>query len=418
MIVPLISAALSLLGSLVTLCLELVAWAVTAWFQRGIARRAAAIDAAAPAAAVAAPQRHRWRRPLLITGIATLVLTAALVVAGLCCGERILAWGIDRWSRRTGIAVAYDHAQCNVFAGTARLTGLRVRSPDGASDAYDLRLAEVEVDVAVLALLGGRLELDQARVAGVHGTLRADSDPRRAQTPPVRSSREVNIERFTLTDAQVDVTLLRDGRTLSGPLVVEKLQAEPLRRQWVLFDVLFRSQARGSLWCAPFTIASAPSDQGRVTTWTARGVPVDLLAAFVGGPCAWLRAGTVDVDVVDRWSLAQPRMIHMDYRIAGHGLELVSGTEVGGLSGRMVTALSAYLAVKQGELDLAFALDLDRDRFHHALSLDAAGLWDAIAPALAERIAAKVGCDPAEVRAAGRTIKAVAAEALERWRKR
>jgi hypothetical protein len=412
---PLIGAALTLLLEVAALLFHAAVLGVMALLRRR-ARRAQATRPSM-AAAPTPPSRPRgpWPRRLLIAALSlTVLLGLALAVADLCFAERILGWGIARWSRRTGVEVSYAGSRCELVTGTARLDGVHLRSPPGAANAFDLALDRVEVDLGVLALLRGEIGVERVALAGLRGTVDADLDAPRAAA----GRRELTIGSFVLDDVRVDFTLHRHGRSLAGPLVIEHLEAAPLRRRWMLFDVLFRSQARGSVWGAPFEIASHPADAGRTTRWRATGLPVDLLAAYAGVPCAWLTDGAVDVDVDDRWSIDPPKYIHMDYQLHGHGLTVVPAEELSGVSAKMDRALAAYLAAKGGELAFAFSLDIDPDRFDGAASLDAVGLWEILAPAVAAGVAKELGWSPEEVERSRRLLTGAAKAMLDHWRKR
>jgi hypothetical protein len=414
-IAPLLAAAVALLASVLGLVLEGVLLGIEAWTGRRWRSTAQAGSVASQPVATKPPgPKGPWRRRALIAAlIGTAAVGLALVIANAFFAERILGWGIERWSRRSGVAIVYDGARCGLLSGTAHLEHLRLGSPSDVRNAYALTIERVDVDVAVLALLRGAIAVESVEIAGVRGSVAADLDaPRQAG-----GKRGFTTDRFVLDDARIDFTLTRHGRTISGPLVIARLETAPLRRSWLLFDALFRSQARGSVWGAPFEIASRPVDAGRATTWTARGVPVELLAAYVGGPCAWLRAGRVDIDVDDRWSLDAPKYIHMDYHLVGHALEMQPANELGGLNARLDRAMAAFLAAKDGELDLACALDVDPERFHGAASLDAVGLWEALSPMLGAEIAKELGWTPAEAELARRALAAAARATLEHWRK-
>lgn len=443
LVAPLFAAAASLLGALLSLVIELVAWA--ARLVLGIAASkesspsppppsrstlppspspppsrphpptSAVMPGSSELAAGGPLPRRRWPRRLLLACIAasTLALGAGAVVEAFFA-EEVLAWGVRRWERRSGASMEWQRSSTSLLRGTVELTSARLVSPPGGRTTYALAIAHVRLDVSVLAIIRGELAVEEAAVSGVRGSFASDLDTPGAPSP----GRDLLIERLLIEDAQVDLSVTRRGRTLEGPVSVERWETAPMRRRSALFDALFRTQAHGTLLGAPFTIASAPADNGRRTRWTATGLPAELLAAYVGGPLAWIADGTVDVEVDDAWSLDAPKYLRMDWRLRTHRLALVPAEELSGLPARVVSALAPRLAERGGELDLRWQLDADPERFATAQSLDATGVGDLVASALANALAEELGIAPERVREAASGAFRWGRGVIDRWRGR
>jgi hypothetical protein len=428
-IAPLIATAVTGLAWLLGVVLELVWLVIELLLPRLAAKRRAQPPTGGPQPP--APKRRRWRRVVFMSVASlSLLLGLAIGVVELWFSDDVLAYGLRRWQDRTGVELSYRITRCSLLRGRATLEQVHVASPRDPAMSYDLTVARVEVDLSMRALLHGLIEVEDLHVTGVRGRYAADLDAPRAGIPHRERAadpgapraevprRDYVIAHGLIEDLAVDVELRRRGRSLAGPLTVERWETAPLRRSTALFDSLFRTQAKGTVLGAPFTIASAPADHGRTTRWSAQGVPADLLAAYLGGPFAWIDAGRIDVDVDDAWSLDAPKYIRMHWRMSGHGLSLVPAEELDGISRRMVAALTPLLERRNGELELSFETTIDPDRFTTAYSLDAAALGEIVSSAATESLARELGWEPEQVRNAAQIIKDLGKQALERWRKK
>jgi hypothetical protein len=152
----------------------------------------------------------------------------------------------------------------------------------------------------------------------------------------------------------------------------------PLRSNWALFDILFRSNADGSLLGRPFKIASSGDDAGRVTAWSVSDLPVEALDAMIGGPFSLITQGRCDVQVTDRWRLGVDDVIEMDWKIILHDVHGEVPAELTGTRRTLAIAVVAMLNASPEQVPLGFTLHIDRNRFEVPARwkrLDCGGQW-------------------------------------------
>ena len=108
---------------------------------------------------------------------------------------------------------------------------------------------------------------------------------------------------------------------MNASLKVDSLTAKPFRSGWALFDILFRSNLKGSINRQPVLVTSQVIDGGRQTRWQAEKLPVGLVSPYLKGPFLWIEEGTVDIDVEDRWSVNGKADIEMHWSFIFHDLK-------------------------------------------------------------------------------------------------
>ncbi len=388
----------------------------------------------APVSPPPPPSRWRlWHRRILIVsaGLAAAVLMVAMLLVTVFPAA-VLAWGIHRVERRTGMTIAYGAAECSFWHGTATLHQIHLVTPPGAKIACDLTIATCALDLHLRQLIWNHDFLaDQVSVSAVRGSVVIDGDhppqqpsnhadasgPTQGDGTNANAPRRFSIAHLALSDVSVDATLRHRGRSTQGTLVIATWDVAPLDRDHALFDLVMCAQGNGSVCGAPFAITSAPVGQGQRTQWQVTGLPVDLLDASFGGPFDWVSGGRIDVDVDNAWNLAAPKYLIMDWRLSGNGLTLVDPDGLSALNARLVAVLAPYLARSGGRLDLGFRLNVDPDNFTGALSFDAAGLSDLMTPIIIEELAHRLGWTTDQVRAVGGTAVDVGKAILDHWRK-
>jgi hypothetical protein len=212
-------------------------------------------------------------------------------------------FALGQVENRTNIAISFDTAEGNLWAGKVRLNGVTVTRREHPASLFDLKGESVDVHISLAALLRWSVVFESVHISKFSGTWEQNG-----KAGPLKPRRNFQINRLLLDDIQLDFT----DRTLeTGPLhavlCLDTLEAVPLRSQWAMFDVLFRSRIRGSVNDVPFVV---DSEKGRHFCRFDE-VPIEIFAHYVG-IFQWFDKGKVDLLIEDtfdggeitlRWSL-------------------------------------------------------------------------------------------------------------------
>jgi hypothetical protein len=286
---------------------------------------------------------------------------------------------------RTGIEVAFARASGNLFAGRLVLHDAAVRRANDPSATFDLRLRELAIDLRLLRLFRGEASAEAVRVAGVRGSyVRAAGAERLPRKPFLGDVLHVE-------DAEIAWTLQRLGRPdVSAVVRVDRLEARPFQARDAAWSVLFQAQARGAVDGAPFSIAPGPP-----AVWTADGVPVRLLADLLGEPFDWLREGAADARIT---AIPVGEDVDLHTRVLLRDLRPAVPERITGLKRRMAEGIVGFLRRKPREVPLELTLRVPAGGFRGRLSVESLELWDAVADALALKLAEASGLSPDTLR--------------------
>ncbi len=388
-------------------------------------------------------KRSRWFRWLTIVVLSlTGLLVIVLSVINVWFLDDVARYLLRQQQQRTAIIITAEHISGNLFTGRFRADGVAVQRRDHPAGLIDLTIANVETHIAVWRVLGNPREIESLSVTQVRGRFERGV----AETRPEHKPRTIGIRRVEITVAQdgvsidtgkrrarrtfrinalevrdVDIVYADHTRTtpLKVPVTLTVLTAKPLRSDWAVFDVLFRSNAVGSIAGSPFTIATSGDDRGRETRWHVDALPVAVLAGQIGGPFTLLSEGTADVHVVDRWQRSDDdRLIVMDWSLVLHDVQAVLPESPSPLMKVLGGPAVAFINGQSASIPLAFQVAIDEQRFHGAASAEAAGLWQVIADSAVTTLGEKLGIAPEALRAAGATVLDAAKEVLNRWRQK
>jgi hypothetical protein len=202
-------------------------------------------------------------------------------------------------------------------------------------------------------------------------------------------------------------------------VTIEKLTANPLRSRWAIFDVLFRTNASGTIAGRPFNLTTTGDDLGRSTTWTANDLPVALLANYIGGPFTLLSDGTCDVRVTDHWQMSQDqRMIVMDWSLILNHVTAAVPESTSKTMALLAKPVVAFINAKGDRVPLSFTVTIDEDRFDNTASAEAAGLWTVVNDSLAATFGKKLGIETDTMKTIEEKAIDKARDMLEKWRKK
>jgi len=175
--------------------------------------------------------------------------------------------------------------------------------------------------------------------------------------------------RLVVREAAVQyVDQTRRHGAVQAQVRVESLVVEPLRSDWAVFDLLFRSRAAGQINGRRFSIATQAIPDGRQTRWQGQGLPMELVAPYLGGPLAWITSGELDVDVADRWQRGDEAEIEMHWLLVLRDIKAEVPADASGTVRAVAKPVVAFLNKHSVRLPLEFEVAIDRQRFHFAAS--------------------------------------------------
>jgi hypothetical protein len=85
------------------------------------------------------------------------------------------------------------------------------------------------------------------------------------------------------------------------PLQFTSLEVDDYRSRWALFDVLFRSHTRGTVYGRPFEITSRSAAEANEAVFTVTDLPLSLLGRRISAPLGGRVDGLVDANIQTRW---------------------------------------------------------------------------------------------------------------------
>jgi hypothetical protein len=320
---------------------------------------------------------------LVLAALTGLVVVCVLIV-NFFFFEDSARFVLGKVESRAGIATECEDIGGSLIFGRVDLRNCSIRRPDHPTSSFDLDVDEVNIDLRITSMLG-TATLDMARVVGLSGWVRSD----RSQAPDEsaegdreRPRREFEVKDLHVTDVSVRILGSNpDGNRFDVPIDIGQVQVKPLRSRFALFDILFRSNAAGSLDGAPFRLSSSVIPDGRRTEWRAEKVPIASFGSMTGGLLSWFSSGYVDIYVDDEWQRSDATAINMDWNLRFSQIEVAPPPGTGPVT-RFVTApLSRYVNSFDGEFPLEFEMVLNEDQFLYQSSLAAAGVWSAIGEA-------------------------------------
>lgn len=302
--------------------------------------------------------------------------------------EPVLRWALGRVKAESGIEMTFHSASGSLWAGRFSFSGVQIRRAGDPSANYDLTVGELSLDVDMGTVLSSPLRIESLRAAKVSGTLERIAPP-----SADRLRRPFVIDRLVIEEADL---LVRDrleaGRWMEVPLKVTRLESSPFESVHPVLSVFFRSNASGTLDGAPFVLETSGTDGGRTTRWKAEGVPLRMLGDVAGGPFGWIREGGVDLDVRDRWRLANgPVEIDMQWKIVLRDVKAEVPDDASVFTSTIAEPVVKYLNAHAAELPVEFGLVMNESAFHGHWSLGAAGLWEATAAGAVRAVAELAG---------------------------
>lgn len=339
---------------------------------------------------------------------AVLLLT---LVAELFFFEAAVRWAANRVEDYAGLHVEFESAEGSFFRGRLELQGMTIARDEAGKNAIDLRVERFLLDVSMLDVFADEKRVTALEVEGMRGRVE-----RRAVAMGKGSAtrRDFVAERVDLRDIELEFVDRTREQPLELAVVLEELRVSPLRSRWALFDLLYRTNAKGSIDGFGFEAVSTQSTAGRITTWRAPDLPLAMALPYLGAGGRWLKGGRIEIAVVDRWLINEtPPEITMDYRLVLRDLDISIPADLSAKEKALALPV-ALAAEKLGkEIPLEFSVVLDEDQFEGAASLEAIGLFSAASGALAKAMMESTGVEAGKLQSWGKIGAGLLESALD-----
>lgn len=301
-----------------------------------------------------------------------LVLLTALAVANAFFFESLTGWAFGQAEKRAGISLTYGRVEGSLWTGRFSFRDLEARRSDHPGSVFDFQVDAAEVDISMHDLLLRKVVFDRLQVAGVKGSFEqlAKAEPA-AQSPKkkgLKPRRSFVINNFDLDGVTVHYRDQTLARPRTADFKLDHLRAEAISSRTVAADLLFRSNAAGSLNGVAFSIVNDKRTESSRTAWTCNNLTVSALAALMGGPFDWFKEGRVDI-LVDNQGLAE-QGVTMDWNLTFRDFQVQAPAGSSPAVKVWSGPVTAYLNGKSEDLELGFTFKLSPEELEFASTED------------------------------------------------
>ncbi|HEY3391465.1 MAG TPA: hypothetical protein VGK58_02070, partial [Lacipirellulaceae bacterium] len=193
---------------------------------------------------------------------------------------------------------------------------------------------------------------------------------------PAQTRRQYyTIDRLTVDDAKFEfVDYSRPPRVMSVPLEFTSLEVDNYRSRWALFDVLFRSQTRGTIYGRPFEITSREAAETHESVFKVSDLPLSLVGQRVRVPLGGRVDGLVDANIRTTWQPEdESTQLKMHCSLLAHSLTVYmpNGMVQRAAGSAMASRVPRYMPME-------FDLVMNKSSFDGQTSLLATGILESI----------------------------------------
>jgi hypothetical protein len=244
-----------------------------------------------------APAIFYWSRWLALASGGLLITIIAIPAMNYLLFEHCLRLALRGVERSYGIVVTYQSADGNWLIGRAELSAAGVQRQGHVVSDFDLSIGRLHLDWDVRKFISRELAFESVTVSSVRGRVTQNG-----KRDPSQPRRHYTIDRLTISDVQVDfVDRSRQARIMRVPIQVTSLEIDDYRNRWMVFDVLFRSQTRGTIYGQPFEITSRAAAEAHESVFKVTDLPLSLLGQRVSAPLGGRVDGLVDAEIRTQW---------------------------------------------------------------------------------------------------------------------
>lgn len=391
---PFIVAAVSAVFSLVAIVTAAVAGMIAGLFRAfgnqekkrsTNERQTDGRDAAASPASAKPSVAFKWIKRAAAG--AFVVTIAGIVAINFLFLKPVGNWALAKLEQRTGIEVIATDISGNLFTGTFRFAGLTAKRVSNDKSNFDLKVAEIAGDLQMSTLVFGTPVFETLSVKDVSGRFDVKKRDRNSKPRKIRARRNFIIKHMMISNVELQLYNAVDEAL---DVQITSVDSRPLRSNFAVFDLFFRSNVSGTLAGRKLEIRSAPSEGGRKTTWKIDQLPISVLGHFSDAPVvSWLEEGTLDVDVTDSWKVTDRAAINMDWRLLAHDVKMQVPADTKLVQKTVFLPVQKYLNGRDKPVDISFSLVMNEKQFEGAASLEAANLWATVKDGFVKALVSK-----------------------------
>lgn len=361
----------------------------------------------------------RWL--LRAIGLAGLVTVGSLVALEHYGTEPILRWSLAKLEPKSGVRVTFEKASGGLLSGQIVLRQVRAVRKNHPESNFDLTCSQVTARCSLWKLLTPDLAFDGLRIEQVSGTYQRSPGPPKESRPAEvpRTSRNVRIGELQVLEAAITYTdSTVEGEPVQIGLAIDSLDCAPVRASHAPFDLMFRSNAAGTIEGRPFLIQTTHSPTGTKTEWRATGLPIALVRAYLEGPFRWLQSGECDVSIVQNMPHDRTQPLVLETHLILRDIRPGVPADTKPAAAIALQLLMSKIKNFPKEKDVGFTIRLDPEKFDLTKTEDRAQLWKqfktAAVGALLQSTPVQIEGLPDETNAQlDRTIDNVAEKALK-----
>ena len=312
-------------------------------------------------------------------GLAGIAVVGSLVGIEFFGTEPILRWSLARLELKSGIRVTFERATGGLLSGQFVLHRVHTVRENHPASNFDLTSSRVTVRCSLWKVLGPDWAVDGLHIEQASGSYHCSAGLPRAPRPettlaePATKARVEQLRVQAATITYTDSTM--EGDPVQIDLAIDSLECAPVRAAQAPFDLIFRSNAAGTIEGRPFLIKTTHSPTTTKTEWRATGLPIALVGAYLEGPFRWLHSGECDVSIAQQLhherTLPVTLEAHLILRNVRPGVPD---------NAKPAVALAAQLLISRiqrfpKEKDVGFTLEIDSEKFDLTKTEDRNQLW-------------------------------------------
>ncbi len=326
--------------------------------------------------------RSKWaKRVAIVSGIALVCTVGFVLILNTFFFEPTARMLINAAATKAGATVTFNQADGNLFTGRIELQDVTIIRQQHSTTNVDLHADTLILDLNLTAMAWGKKNVEFAEANNLTGTVdRVGAGPKQ----PWFSRPNIVIDELLIND--VDITF--NDHTRNNPvtldLLIDHWRSEPIYSRWFVFNMLFHTNARGSINGANFELDSNHSPTQGQANWAFRKVPADLAGLVIGGPLTLLDAGEVDIDIKNRWG-TNSRLV-MDWAFTLRDPHATTPSHLTGSMKKLADTTVTFINKQEEDIKLAFTLDHDQNDFKGTASVQATGLVKNVAESLVEEL--------------------------------
>lgn len=316
-----------------------------------------------------APTIAYWSRWLALAAGGLIVTVVAIPALNVLLFEHCLRLALRGVEKSHGIVVTYQAAEGNWLKGRAELREARLERRGHIISDFDLTVDRLYVDADAGKVISGEFAIETVVASSVRGQY-----TKNAKRNSTQSRRQpYTIDRLTIEDAKFEfVDRSRPPRVMSVPLQLTSLEVDNYRSRWALFDVLFRSQTRGTVYGRPFEITSREAAEAHESVFKVTDLPLELVGQRVRAPLGGRVDGFVDANIRTTWQ-DESTELKMHCSLLAHNFTLYMP------NGPLQRAAGSAMASRVPRtMPMEFDLAMNKSTFDGQTSLLATGILESI----------------------------------------